>query len=66
MLATLVTVPELDGTFLEVEILVDGETDVGPALDAIHVLLHELGISDGDVTDELYTDAVARDQAARH
>ncbi|MFE7119699.1 class IV adenylate cyclase [Streptomyces sp. NPDC057654] len=58
MLATLVRVPEIDGTFLEIETLVD-QSDVAPALDAIRALLAELGIGAEDLTRELYTDAVA-------
>ncbi len=58
MLATLVRVPELDGTFLEIETLVE-ESDVAPALDSIRAVLAELGIEAEDLTRELYTDAVA-------
>ncbi|MGW6271151.1 class IV adenylate cyclase [Streptomyces sp. NPDC055060] len=58
MLATLVRVPEIDGTFLEVETLVDA-SDLTPALDDIRATLVDLGISQDDLTTELYTDAVA-------
>ncbi|WP_330301583.1 MULTISPECIES: class IV adenylate cyclase [unclassified Streptomyces] len=58
MLATLVRVPEIDGTFLEVETFVD-EDDVAAALDDIRAVLAELGIGPEDLTRELYTDAVA-------
>ncbi|WP_105968362.1 class IV adenylate cyclase [Streptomyces geranii] len=58
MLATFVRVPEIDGTFLEVETLVD-EDDVSSALDDIRVVLAELGIGSEELTRELYTDAVA-------
>jgi adenylate cyclase class 2 len=58
MLATLVRVPEIDGTFLEIETLVD-EGDVSSALDDIRAVLAELGIGSEDLTRELYTDAVA-------
>ncbi|MFC9846479.1 class IV adenylate cyclase [Streptomyces sp. NPDC060223] len=57
MLATLVRVPEIDGTFLEVETIVD-EDDVTAALDDIRSVLAELGIEPEDLTRELYTDAV--------
>lgn len=57
MLATLVRVPELDGTFIEVETLVD-ETDVTAALDDVRSVLADLGIGADDLTTELYTDAV--------
>ncbi|MGW6056807.1 class IV adenylate cyclase [Streptomyces sp. NPDC055189] len=58
MLATLVRVPEIDGTFLEIETLVDA-SDVTPALDDIRATLVELGIGAENLTRELYTDAVA-------
>ncbi|MET9386648.1 class IV adenylate cyclase [Streptomyces sp. NPDC002928] len=58
MLATLVRVLELDGTFLEVETIVD-EDDVAAALDDIRAVLADLGIGPEDLTRELYTDAVA-------
>lgn len=56
--ATLVRVPEIDGTFLEVETIVD-EDAVSAALDDIRAVLAELGIGSEDLTRELYTDAVA-------
>ena len=58
MLATLVRVPEIDGTFLEIETLVD-EAEVSSALDDIRAVLAELGIGSEELTRELYTDAVA-------
>lgn len=58
LLATLVRVPEIDGTFLEVETIVD-EDDVTAALDDIRAVLADLGIGPEDLTRELYTDAVA-------
>lgn len=58
MLATLVRVPEIDGTFLEVETLVD-EDDVPSALDDIRNVLAGLGIGAEDLTRETYTGAVA-------
>lgn len=58
MLATLVRVPEIEGTFLEVETIVD-EDDVTAALDDIRAVLADLGIGPEDLTRELYTDAVA-------
>ncbi|CBG71951.1 putative adenylate cyclase [Streptomyces scabiei 87.22] len=59
MLATLVRVPELDGTFLEVESLVREEDEVAGALDGIRAVLRDLGIAPGDLTRESYTAAVA-------
>ncbi|MFD0413115.1 class IV adenylate cyclase [Streptomyces sp. NPDC127108] len=58
MLATLVRVPEIDGTFLEVETLV-GEDHVATALDNVRAVLAELGIGAEDLTLETYTGAVA-------
>ncbi|WP_405645890.1 class IV adenylate cyclase [Streptomyces sp. NBC_00019] len=58
MLATLVRVPEIDGTFLEIETLVD-EDQVRPALEDIRAVLAELGIGPQDLTRETYTGAVA-------
>lgn len=58
MLATLVRVPEIEGTFLEVETPA-GEDDLAAALADVRALLTELGITEADLTTELYTDAVA-------
>ncbi len=58
MLATLVRVPEIDGTYLEVETLVD-EQDMAAALDDIRAVLAELGVTPKDLTRETYTAAVA-------
>ncbi|MFD9357744.1 class IV adenylate cyclase [Streptomyces sp. NPDC060031] len=57
MLATLVRVPEVDGTFLELETLAE-EKDVTAALNDVRAVLADLGIGDEDLTRELYTDAV--------
>ncbi|GAA2031195.1 class IV adenylate cyclase [Catenulispora yoronensis] len=64
MLATLVTVPELDGTFLEVETIVPSAAEIAAALDAVRRVLTMLGITEDDLTTELYTDAVVQAQAA--
>ncbi|MFV8127560.1 class IV adenylate cyclase [Streptomyces syringium] len=58
MLATLVRVPEIEGTFLEVETQV-GQADLQAALEDVRAILWELGLTDDDLTTELYTDAVA-------
>jgi adenylate cyclase class 2 len=58
--ATLVTVPELEGTFIEVETMSPSTGDLGAALDVIRALLAELRIPASDQTSELYTDAVMR------
>lgn len=42
LLATLVYVPELEETFLEIETIVDSETEVGPALEVIRQVLSQL------------------------
>ena len=58
MLATLVQVPEIDGHFIELETPAE-ESDVQAALADVRAVLAELGIDDGDLTTEQYTDAVA-------
>ncbi|MGP3977489.1 class IV adenylate cyclase [Streptomyces sp. 8N114] len=63
MLATLVRVPEIDGTFIELETLVDEEADVQAALVDVRAVLGSLGIADADLTCELYTDAVVARRA---
>jgi adenylate cyclase, class 2 len=62
MLATVVTVPEISGTFLELETMA-AERDLAAALADVRGVLGELGIVDGDLTTELYTDAVMRARA---
>jgi adenylate cyclase class 2 len=57
MLATVVTVPEIDGTFVELETMAD-EADVDAALADVLAVLRDLGINDDDLTTEQYTDAV--------
>ncbi|MBT2453750.1 class IV adenylate cyclase [Streptomyces sp. ISL-86] len=57
MLATLVRVPEVDGTFLELETLAE-EQDLHAALDDVRAVLAELGVGPEALTRELYTDAV--------
>jgi adenylate cyclase class 2 len=56
--ATLVTVPELEGTFIEVETISADAGDLGPALQVVRAVLDELEVPPGDLTSELYTDAV--------
>ena len=58
MLATLVQVPEIKGTFLEVETLVQEEHELLAALDDVRSVMTELGIDESNLTTELYTDAV--------
>jgi adenylate cyclase class 2 len=56
-LATLVTVPEIDGVFLEVETTAT-ESEVEAALAAIRDLLDGLGVGRAEETTDTYTDAV--------
>jgi adenylate cyclase class 2 len=63
VLATLVRVPELAGTWLEVETLVEDQTALELALGVVHQVLGELGILEADLTTELYTDMVAHQRA---
>ncbi|WP_307796625.1 hypothetical protein [Actinomadura barringtoniae] len=57
MLATMVTVPELDGTFIELETLAEPD-DLASALADVRAVLTVLGIDERDLTSEQYTDAV--------
>ncbi|MFE0188978.1 class IV adenylate cyclase [Streptomyces sp. NPDC058989] len=59
LLATLVQVPEIEGTFLEVETMVSKEKELSSALDDVRSVMGELGIHADDFTTVLYTDAVA-------
>jgi adenylate cyclase class 2 len=65
VLATLVTVPELAGTFLEVETMAEDEADMRASLDELGTLLLDLEIGPDALTTELYTDAVAATRADR-
>jgi len=59
LLATLVSVPELDETFIEVETLVESPPELAAGLQAVREVLENLGIGGNAFTTELYTDAVA-------
>ncbi|SDP64172.1 adenylate cyclase, class 2 [Actinopolyspora xinjiangensis] len=63
LLATLVHVPELEGTFLEVETRVDRTEEVPAGLAAVRTVLTPLGITEDDLTTEQYTTAVAAHRA---
>ncbi|MFE9323619.1 class IV adenylate cyclase [Nocardia sp. NPDC052278] len=65
MLATVVTVPEIDGTFLELETQVDTEDDLASALADLRTVLAALGVSPDQLTTELYTEAVAASRDIR-
>lgn len=62
MLATVVTVPEIDGTFIELETMA-AEDQLTKALADVREALLDLGIDDEDLTVEQYTDAVMRARA---
>ncbi len=62
MLATVVTVPEISGTFIELETMA-AEDDLSAALADVRATLAGLGISDADLTTETYTGAVLRARA---
>jgi adenylate cyclase class 2 len=57
MLATVVTVPELDGTFVELETMSDAE-GADAALMDVRSVLARLGVGAEDLTTEQYTEAV--------
>jgi adenylate cyclase, class 2 len=58
ILATVVEVPQVEGTFIEVETLVSDPDDLEPALGTARGVLGELGIPPGEETRDTYTDAV--------
>ena len=62
MLATVVTVPEIDGTFIELETMAT-ESELPAALGDVRAVLAELGITEDDLTTDTYTDAVMRARA---
>ncbi|MFI0451944.1 class IV adenylate cyclase [Actinomadura sp. 6N118] len=64
MLATVVTVPELDGVFIELETMA-GADELDHALADVRAVLVDLGVTDDDLTTEQYTDAVVRARRAR-
>jgi adenylate cyclase class 2 len=64
LLATVVTVPEIDGTFIELETMTDRD-GTNAALADIRAVLAHLGITDQDLTTELYTDAVISARGSR-
>ncbi len=61
-LATVVTVPELGGIFIEVETLVE-EDNLSEGLTAVRGVLAKLGIGEDAFTTEQYTDAVIAHRA---
>jgi adenylate cyclase class 2 len=65
MLATVVTVPELNGSFVELETMTDPESTEAALADVLSVLLR-LGITSSDLTSEQYTEAVMSARRIKH
>ncbi|WP_412543559.1 class IV adenylate cyclase [Longispora sp. K20-0274] len=66
ILATVVRVPELEPTYIEVETVLDSRADGVPeALAAVDQVLRDLGIPPEDVTEEYYVDLVAAQRPSR-
>ncbi|WP_405012124.1 class IV adenylate cyclase [Kitasatospora sp. NBC_01539] len=65
LLATLVRVPEIDGTFLEVETVAADEAGLPAALAVVRTVLAGLGIGGDDLTTGQYTDAVTAVRGSR-
>ncbi|MGO9078910.1 MAG: class IV adenylate cyclase [Streptosporangiaceae bacterium] len=64
MLATVVAIPGIDGSFIEVETMTDQE-GVAAALADIRDVMGQLQIAGADLTSEKYTDAVLRAEHER-
>lgn len=58
IVATIVTIPEIDGTFLEVETLVPDNAERDDALKAIHAVLTDLDLTETDLEPTFYIDLV--------
>jgi adenylate cyclase class 2 len=58
VLATVVTLPEVDGTFVEVETIAQDEEDLDAALLVVRDVLRDVGIGAADFTTDTYTAAV--------
>ncbi len=66
LLASLVTVPELeDQIFIEVETMTEAG-DLDAALNVVRSVLRDLGVSEQDLTVETYTDAVSAQRKTRN
>ncbi|MBF6134123.1 class IV adenylate cyclase [Nocardia otitidiscaviarum] len=65
MVATVVTVPEIAGVFLELETQVSGQDELPQALADLRVVLANLGVGEDQLTTELYTSAVADSRRQR-
>ena len=69
VLATVVRVPQIDGTFIEVETIATSEDDLEGVLGTVRNVLRALGIDTADETRETYTAAVLatlKNQPASH
>jgi adenylate cyclase class 2 len=64
ILATMVRLPETDGTFLEVETLVPEGADRTGARDVIRRVIADLGLGDQDLDPTYYIDLVAAARAS--
>jgi adenylate cyclase, class 2 len=62
VLATIVTVPEIQGTYLELETQAS-PPDLDAALADLRTILIDLDVTSDELTTELYTDAVTRERA---
>jgi len=58
IVATMVTVPEIEGTFLEVETLIPDGANRDDALKTIHGVLADLGLTEADLEPTFYIDLV--------
>jgi adenylate cyclase class 2 len=65
ILATVVRIPEIDGTFLEIEMLVPHESEIDDARRAIEAVLVELGLSMDDLESTFYVDLVLSGRSPR-
>jgi adenylate cyclase class 2 len=59
IVATAVAVPELDGTFVEIETLVSDHAPVDAAYAAIRRVPADLGLSDSDLEPAFYIDMIS-------
>jgi adenylate cyclase class 2 len=59
IVATVVAVPELDGTFVEIETLVTDHAPVDAARAAVRRVLADLGLSESDLEPAFYIDMIS-------
>jgi adenylate cyclase class 2 len=65
IVATVVRVPELAGTFVEIEVLVPDPAEAGAARDAIHRVIADLRLRESDLEPAFYVDLVAASRQGR-